>query len=63
MKNDMKEDHRNYRRKFCSCEKQKQIYSWLPITRTSRHLEPKSISPGFPSYMYYNFTLGNSKPQ
>ena len=35
-------------------------YSWLPITRTSRYLEPKSIPPGFSSYIYCNFTLGNS---
>ena len=68
VKNYIKEDHRNYRRNFCSCEKQKQISSWLPITRalpwltrTSRHLERKSISPGFPSNIYCNFTLGNSK--
>ena len=70
VKNYIKEDHRNYRRNFCSCEKQKQIYSWLPITRalplltrTSRHVEPKSISPGFPSIIYCNFTLGNSNPR
>ena len=25
-----------------------------------RELEPKSISPGFPSYIYCNFTLDNS---
>ena len=29
-------------------------------TRTSRYLEQKSIFPGFPSYIYCNFTLGNS---
>ena len=23
----------------------------------------KSISPGFPSYIYWNFTLGNSNPR
>ena len=32
-------------------------------TVDSRSLEPKSISPGFPSYIYCNFTLGNSNPQ
>ena len=32
----------------------------LPITRTSRYLEPKSIPPGFSTYTYCNFTLGNS---
>ena len=35
-------------------------YSWLPITRTSRYLWPKSIPPGFSSYIYCNFSVGNS---
>ena len=37
----------------------------LTLTRTSRYmqLKPKSISPGFPSYIYCNFTLGNSNPR
>ena len=37
----------------------------LTLTRTSRYmqLEPKSISPGFLSYIYCNFTLGNSNPR
>ena len=30
------------------------------LTRTSRLLEPKSISPGFSSYIYCNCTLRNS---
>ena len=29
------------------------------ITRTSRQLEPNPISPGFPSSIYCNFTVGN----
>ena len=36
------------------------LYSPLPITRTLAKLEPKSISPGFPSYLYCNFTLDNT---
>ena len=39
------------------------LYSTLPITRTLAKLEPKSITPGFPSYLYCNFTLGNSNPR
>ena len=39
------------------------LYSPLPITRTLAKLEPKSITPGFPSYLYCNFTLGNSNPR
>ena len=39
------------------------LYSPLPITRTLAKLEPKSISPGFPSYLYCNFTPGNSNPR
>ena len=37
----------------------------LTLTRTSRYmqLKPKLISPGFPSYIYCNFTLGNSNPR
>ena len=31
-----------------------------PDNSNPRELEPKSISPGFPSYIYCNFTLDNS---
>ena len=30
-----------------------------PDNSNPRQLEPKSISPGFPSYIYCHFTLGN----
>ena len=33
------------------------------LTRASCLLEPKSISPGFPSYNHCNYTLGNSNPR
>ena len=42
-------------------------FSQMPISIQStpdnsnpRKLEPKSISPGIPSYIYYNFTPDNS---
>ena len=34
-----------------------------PDNSNPRQLEPKSISPGFPSYIYCNFTLGKSNPR
>ena len=32
----------------------------LTFAKSNLELEPKSLSPGFPSYIYCNFTLGNS---